>query len=54
MCGEARKKDGSKLLRCTACKAVRYCSEECQRTHWREGGHRQECKRLAAAAAAKQ
>lgn len=25
------------------------CSKDCQTKHWREGGHRQECKRLAAA-----
>ncbi|CAM6051440.1 unnamed protein product [Sphagnum compactum] len=29
--------------RCSRCKAVRYCSLECQRQHWREG-HKKECK----------
>ena len=28
-----------------------YCSRECQMKHWKEGGHRRECARLAAAAA---
>lgn len=32
------------LHRCTACKSVSYCSETCQRAHWKE--HRSECKRL--------
>ncbi len=33
-------KDGAPLL-CSACKAVRYCSKECQTSHWvRADGHR--------------
>ncbi|GLT58288.1 hypothetical protein SLA2020_311920 [Shorea laevis] len=28
---------------CSRCKSVRYCSPECQRTHW-NSGHRTECK----------
>ncbi|GKU87463.1 hypothetical protein SLEP1_g1858 [Rubroshorea leprosula] len=28
---------------CSRCKSVRYCSPECQRTHWKSG-HRTECK----------
>ncbi|GLT58289.1 hypothetical protein SLA2020_311930 [Shorea laevis] len=28
---------------CSGCKSVRYCSPECQRTHW-NSGHRTECK----------
>lgn len=31
------------LRRCSACKAVRYCSGKCQRRHWRAGGHKEEC-----------
>ena len=38
------------LKRCGGCGAVRYCSVECSRTHWRE--HRAECRRLQAARAA--
>lgn len=25
-----------------------YCSRECQLRHWREGGHKAECRRLVA------
>jgi hypothetical protein len=41
---------GMKLFKCSACKSVRYCSKECQAQHWKAGGHKQECKRLAAIA----
>ncbi|KAJ7715622.1 hypothetical protein B0H16DRAFT_1805030 [Mycena metata] len=29
--------------RCTGCKSTHYCSEACQRTDWKEGGHRESC-----------
>jgi hypothetical protein len=32
--------------RCKACLGVYYCSRECQVQHWKEGGHKQVCKRL--------
>ncbi|GKU87462.1 hypothetical protein SLEP1_g1857 [Rubroshorea leprosula] len=35
---------------CSRCKSVRYCSPECQRTHW-NSGHRTECKLNSSAAA---
>jgi len=40
---------------CKLCHTVQYCGRECQLNHWKEGGHRRECKilREAAAAAAK-
>ena len=38
------------LRRCGGCKAVRYCSESCCRTHWHQ--HRAECRRLQARRAA--
>ena len=38
------------LRRCGGCNAVRYCSEACSRTHWRE--HRAECRRMQAEKAA--
>ena len=35
-----------KFQRCTGCGSVQYCNKDCQRTHWKTGGHKQECKRL--------
>lgn len=37
---------------CRGCKSVGYCGETCQRTHWKEMGHRKKCKELRAAQAA--
>ncbi|KAJ7715607.1 hypothetical protein B0H16DRAFT_1477225 [Mycena metata] len=31
------------LKRCSACRSTDYCSEGCQRTDWKEGGHRESC-----------
>lgn len=36
----------TRLKRCSGCHAVRYCSMECARAHWRE--HRGECRRMQA------
>ena len=38
ICGEhgARK--------CEGCFRTQYCSKQCQQTHWRNGGHKEECK----------
>jgi hypothetical protein len=41
-----------KLKRCGGCGTVRYCSAECQRTHWRKQGHYKVCMALQTAAAA--
>ena len=30
-------------LQCARCKAVRYCSGACQKTHWKKGGHKKAC-----------
>ena len=32
-----------KMLACTACKSVFYCSKNCQRLHWKSGVHKAEC-----------
>lgn len=52
VCGVTRGQEGVKLRVCNGCDRVRYCSPECQMQHWKQGGHRQECKRMQAAAAA--
>ncbi|KAK2658447.1 hypothetical protein Ddye_004980 [Dipteronia dyeriana] len=31
------------VKKCSRCKSVRYCSEDCQKTHW-HSGHKTECK----------
>ncbi|GFR49177.1 hypothetical protein Agub_g11200, partial [Astrephomene gubernaculifera] len=31
------------LRRCGGCRAVHYCSVECQKQHWEEGGHKPDC-----------
>ncbi|PRW56651.1 expressed protein isoform A [Chlorella sorokiniana] len=41
-------RSASQLKKCSKCRAVAYCSRECQVRHWREGGHKAECSRLAA------
>jgi hypothetical protein len=38
------------LHRCGRCKGVMYCSAACQKVHWKQGGHKQECKKPAAEA----
>jgi hypothetical protein len=38
------------LHRCGGCKGVMYCSAACQKVHWKQGGHKQECKKPAAQA----
>ena len=37
---------------CKLCRTVHYCGRECQVNHWKEGGHRRECKKVREAAAA--
>ena len=41
------------LKPCKLCHTVQYCGRECQVHHWKQGGHRRECKKLREAAAAK-
>jgi hypothetical protein len=41
------------LTACSGCRVMLYCSKDCQRTHWKAGGHKGECATLAAAAAAR-
>ncbi|VDB94869.1 unnamed protein product [Peniophora sp. CBMAI 1063] len=37
--------DGANLKKCAGC-GEKYCSRECQLSDWKEGGHKQRCKRL--------
>jgi hypothetical protein len=34
------------LKPCKLCHTVQYCGRECQLHHWKQGGHRRECKKL--------
>jgi len=34
------------LNACSQCHTTHYCNRDCQMTHWKEGGHKRECKRL--------
>jgi hypothetical protein len=40
------------LHRCGGCKGMMYCSAACQKVHWEQGGHKQECKKTPTSAAA--
>jgi len=31
---------------CKLCRTMQYCGRECQVQHWKQGGHRRECKKL--------
>ena len=50
-CGLPPRKDASsdteiKLKKCSRCKIVFYHDAECQKKHWKVGGHRAECAAL--------
>ena len=45
-CGAASGPAGQKLRRCSGCRAVHFCSEQCQRVAWPE--HRAACRAAAA------
>ena len=36
----------AKLKACGRCLSVHYCSQECQKKHWGEGGHKEACPQL--------
>ncbi len=39
-------KEGEGYKCCSKCTCVYYCSVDCQRKHWKEYGHKEECKKL--------
>ena len=47
-CGAVRKVDALPYKNCSACRAVCYCTRECQKKHWK--AHKRECATLAAGA----
>ena len=34
------------VLACSKCKVIYYCNINYQKRHWKEGGHKQECKEI--------
>ena len=40
--------DGPGGKHCTKCKSRHYCSKKCQLVDWHEGGHKAQCRQLAA------
>jgi hypothetical protein len=48
VCGRSECTNAAGTLFCGACKAVPYCSKECQKLHWKV--HKQECKKKATTA----
>ena len=42
-CGAPELPDGKPHRMCSRCKMTFYCSAECQKTHWKTGGHKQHC-----------
>lgn len=45
-------RDRKEMRWCAQCRSVSYCSRECQKKHWKLGGHRRECKPLTTEAPA--
>ncbi|KAI1612183.1 hypothetical protein EDD36DRAFT_277223 [Exophiala viscosa] len=39
-------KEGVKLLKCGKCMVAEYCSKDCQRSAWKEKGHKQACQQI--------
>jgi len=48
-CATCGKRFGESAVVCSRCGLRRYCSNTCQREHWRKHGHRTECSSLKAA-----
>lgn len=46
---QKRETSSEKLLLCSGCKKVHYCSPDCQRSHWKHKtwGHKKACKKMS-------
>ena len=44
-CGSCGK-EGIKLTQCGKCLSIFYCSRECQGKDWKEGKHKEDCKKV--------
>ena len=49
-CGKPCSASGENMKSCSGCKCAIYCSEVCQRAHWKnkDGGHKTMCKKIQA------
>ena len=47
-CSRNKRPDGQPLDVCSGCERKLYCSVRCQTAAWKQGGHKAECKKLAA------
>ena len=48
-CGKRRASGELNMQKCVRCKCAIYCSEVCQRAHWKkDGGHKTMCKQIQA------
>jgi len=45
-CGNEKGPNGAPLVNCANCKLVFYCGRDCQRAHWKNGGHKAACAQL--------
>jgi hypothetical protein len=43
-CGSCKLVGGT--LKCSRCKSTYYCNRDCQKAHWKHGGHKHECQPL--------
>ena len=53
-CGADKCSNGAPLVHCSKCRVTLYCGRDCQKVHWKNGGHKSACaqKKTNAAAAA--
>ncbi|VDC07277.1 unnamed protein product [Peniophora sp. CBMAI 1063] len=48
-CKHRSRKPLGRLLMCKGCGEAAYCGRPCQVSHWKTGGHKQECRRIKGA-----